>query len=141
MDNSGRCFITSEALSAIFMPKIEYRISLLSKGERFLFSDELYQGGLSMPNPTEISLLNYHFEAAASDAVLTVMLNKSDKDYSTAEELNTVAELARFSYAEIREAVNELHRRGFLLEVKKPYGFVYAVNKLRISNMEFVYGA
>ena len=49
MDNSGRCFITSEALSAIFMPKIEYRISLLSKGERFLFSDELYQGGLSMP--------------------------------------------------------------------------------------------
>ena len=94
-----------------------------------------------MPNPTEISLLNYHFEAAASDAVLTVMLNKSDKDYSTAEELNNVAELARFSYAEIREAVNELHRRGFLLEVKKPYGFVYAVNKLRISNMEFVYGA
>ena len=93
-----------------------------------------------MPNPTEISLLNYHFEAAASDAVLTVMLNKSDKDYSTAEELNNVTELARFSYAEIREAVNELHRRGFLLEVKKPYGFVYAVNKLRISNMEFVYG-
>lgn len=94
-----------------------------------------------MPNPTEISLLNYHFEAAASDAVLTVMLNKSDKDYSTAEELNTVAGLARFSYVEIREAVNELHRRGFLLEVKKPHGFVYAVNKLRISNMEFVYGA
>ena len=60
-----------------------------------------------MPNPTEISLLNYHFEAAASDAVLTVMLNKSDKDYSTAEELNNVAELARFSYAEIRDAVNE----------------------------------
>ena len=42
-----------------------------------------------MPNPTEISLLNYNFEG----------------------------------------------------KVQKPYGHVYAVNKLRISNMEFVYGA
>ena len=94
-----------------------------------------------MPNPIEISLLNYHFEAAACDAVLTVMLNESDRDYSTADELCQVTELARFSYEEIGAAVNELYRRGFLLEVKKPYGYVYAVNKLRISNMEFVYGA
>ena len=94
-----------------------------------------------MPNPTEISLLNYHFEGAACDTVLTVMLNKSDKDYSTVDELIRVAELAQFSFAEIKDAVNELFRRGFLLEVKKPYGYVYAVNKLRISNMEFVYGA
>ena len=93
-----------------------------------------------MPNPTEISLLNYHFEAAACNEVLTVMLNKSDKDYSTVDELIRVAELAQFSFAEIKDAVNELFRRGFLLEVKKPYGYVYAVNKLRISNMEFVYG-
>ena len=41
-----------------------------------------------MPNPIEISLLNYHFEAAACDAVLTVMLNESDRDYSTADELS-----------------------------------------------------
>ena len=94
-----------------------------------------------MPNPTEISLLDYHFEGAACDAVLTVMLNKSDRDYSTADELSHFTELAQFSYEKIRDAVNELHRRGFLLEVKKPYGYVYAVNKLRISNMEFVYGA
>ncbi|MBP1536004.1 MAG: hypothetical protein IK999_18075 [Ruminococcus sp.] len=94
-----------------------------------------------MPNPIEISLLDYHFEAAACDAVLTVMLNKSDRDYSTADELCQVKELARYSYEEIGAAVNELYRRGFLLEVKKPYGYVYAVNKLRISNMEFVYGA
>lgn len=93
-----------------------------------------------MPNPTQISLLNYHFEASACDAVLTVMLNKSDRDYSTADELNHATELAQFSYEEIGDALNELHRRGFLLEVKKPYGYVYAVNKLRISNMEFVYG-
>ena len=94
-----------------------------------------------MPNPTEISLLDYHFEAAACDAVLTVMLNYSDRDYSTVDELCQVMELARFSYEDIGAAVNELYRRGFLLEVKKPYGYVYAVNKLRISNMEFVYGA
>jgi len=110
-------------------------------GSDFLFSDEICQGGLSMPNPTEISLLDYHFEGAACDAVLTVMLNKSDRDYSTADELSQVTELAQFSYEEIGAAVNELYRRGFLLEVKKPYGYVYAVNKLRISNMEFVYGA
>ena len=74
-------------------------------------------------------------------AVLTVMLNKSDRDYSTADELSQVTELARFNHDEIKSAVNELYRRGFLLEVKKPYGYVYAVNKLRISNMQFVYGA
>ena len=93
-----------------------------------------------MPNPTQISLLNYHFEAAACDAVLTVMLNKSDRDYSTPDELNHATELTQFSYEDIRDALSELHRRGFLLQVKKPYGYVYAVNKLRISNMEFVYG-
>ena len=32
-----------------------------------------------------------------------------------------------------------LKNRGFLLEVKKPYGYVYAVNKLRIPNMMFDY--
>lgn len=94
-----------------------------------------------MPNPTEINLLNYHFEAVACNEVLTVMLNKSDKDYSTVDELSKDTELSLFSYEKIRDAVYELHRRGFLLEVKKPYGYVYAVNKLRISNMEFVYGA
>ncbi len=64
MDKSGRCFIT-EALSAIFMPKIEYRTSLLSNEERFFISDELCQGGFSMPNPTRISLprVNYNFDA------------------------------------------------------------------------------
>ena len=36
MDNSGRCFIT-EVLSAIFMPKIEYRTSLLRNEERFFY--------------------------------------------------------------------------------------------------------
>lgn len=93
-----------------------------------------------MPNPTEISLLDYHFEAKACNAVLTVMLNQSNRDYSTFDELTGVTELSMFSHENISEAVYELHKRGFLLEVEKPYGCVYAVNKLRISNMEFVYG-
>ena len=125
MENSGRCFIT-EALSAIFMSKIEYRTSLLSNEERIFISDELCQGGLSMPNPTEISLLNYNFEAKACNELLTAMLNHSDFDYVTVDEFHRYSELCK---------------RGFLLVVQKPYGHVYAVNKLRISNMEFVYGA
>ena len=38
-----------------------------------------------MPNPTKISLprIDYHFEESACEQVLTVMLNKVDKDYST----------------------------------------------------------
>ena len=34
-----------------------------------------------MPNPTEISLLNYNFEAKACNELLTAMLNHSDFDY------------------------------------------------------------
>ena len=48
---------------------------------------------------------------------------------------------SQFTFDELRTAVYELCKRGFLLVVQKPYGHVYAVNKLRISNMEFVYGA
>ena len=141
MDNSGRCFIT-EALSAIFMPKIEYCTSLLSNEERFFISDEQCQGGLSMPNPTRISLprVNYNFDAKACVPVLTVMLNKVEKDYSTVDELCDHDELSKFTRDEIKNAVSELNGRKFLLKVDKPYGCVYAVNKLYIANMEFVYG-
>ena len=78
-----------------------------------------------MPNPTKISLprIDYHFEESACEQVLTVMLNKVDKDYSTVDELAEHDELSMF-----------------LLKVDKPYGCVYAVNKLYIPNMEFVYG-
>ena len=141
MDKSGRCFIT-EALSAIFMPKIEYRTSLFSNEERFFISDEQCQGGLSMPNPTRISLprVNYNFDAKACVPVLTVMLNKVEKDYSTVDELCDHDELSKFTRDEIKNAVSELNGRKFLLKVDKPYGCVYAVNKLYIANMEFVYG-
>ena len=89
-----------------------------------------------MPNPTRISLprVNYNFDAKACVPVLTVMLNKVEKDYST------VDELSKFTRDEIKNAVSELNGRKFLLKVDKPYGCVYAVNKLYIANMEFVYG-
>lgn len=77
----------------------------------------------------------------ACDELLTAMLNHSDFDYVTVDELRHYSELSQFTFDELRTAVYELCKRGFLLVVQKPYGHVYAVNKLRISNMEFVYGA
>jgi hypothetical protein len=83
----------------------------------------------------------YNFEAKACNELLTAMLNHSDFDYVTVDELRRYSELSQFTFDELRTAVYELCKRGFLLVVQKPYGHVYAVNKLRISNMEFVYGA
>lgn len=85
-----------------------------------------------MPNPTRISLprVNYNFDAKACVPVLTVMLNKVEKDYSTVDELCDHDELSKFTRDEIKNAVSELNGRKFLLKVDKPYGCVYAVNKL-----------
>ena len=95
-----------------------------------------------MPNPTKISLprINYRFIASACVLVLTVMLNKVEKDCSTVDELCDHDELSKFTCDEIINAVSELNSRKFLLKADKPYGCVYAVNKLLMANMEFVYG-
>ena len=52
-----------------------------------------------MPNPTRISLprVNYNFDAKACVPVLTVMLNKVEKDYSTVDELCDHDELSKFT--------------------------------------------
>ena len=91
-----------------------------------------------MPNPTRISLprVNYNFDAKACVPVLTVMLNKVEKDYSTVDELCDHDELSKFTRDEIKNAVSELNGRKFLLKVDKPYGCVYAVNKLYIAEVE-----
>ena len=78
--------------------------------------------------------------ASACVPVITVMLNKVEKDYSMADELCDHDELSKFTRDEIKNAVSELNGRKFLLKVDKPYGCVYAVNKLLMANMEFVYG-
>ena len=95
---------------------------------------------VAIPMPKAIGLLDYHFKQNASADILTAMLNKKDKDYSVVEELFDVPDLAQYTQDEIREGVAELYGRKFLLKVTKPYGCVYAVNKLYISMMEFVYG-
>ncbi len=92
-----------------------------------------------MPNPTSISLLNYGFRADASKELLSVMLNCPEIDYSTAEELRHCVKLSHFTQEEIDDAVKELNSRRFLHKVQKPYGSVYAANKLYIANMMFDY--
>ena len=79
-----------------------------------------------MPNPTRISLprVNYNFDAKACVPVLTVMLNKVEKDYSTVDELCDHDELSKFTRDEIKNAVSELNGRKFLLKVDKPYGCI-----------------
>lgn len=91
-----------------------------------------------MPNPTQINLprVDYKFEAKACIPVITVMLNKVDKDYSTVDELAEHDELSMFTRDEIQNAVSELNSRKILLKVEKPYGCVYAVNKLLIHDRE-----
>lgn len=56
-----------------------------------------------MPNPTRISLprVNYNFDAKACVPVLTVMLNKVEKDYSTVDELCDHDELSKFTRDEM----------------------------------------
>ena len=59
------------------------------------------------------------------------------KTYNSIKEL---IDLMSAAHDEIKKAVTELCSRKFLLKVDKPYGCVYAVNKLLMANMEFVYG-
>ena len=91
-----------------------------------------------MPIPNKIELLNYHLSETANK-LLTVMLNKPDMDYAALEKFVNIAELSNCTPDEIYKSVQELYNRNFLLRVQKPYGIVYAVNKLRIADMEFVY--
>ena len=91
-----------------------------------------------MPNPNAITVPNYGFNDCEI-AVLDTMMNHEDTDYSTVDEVSRLDALAEFSFDTISDAMRNLNRRGFLLEVKKPYGYVYAVNKLRIANMMFDY--
>ena len=49
-----------------------------------------------MPNPTEISILNYNFEAKACNELLTAMLNHSDFYYVTVDELRHSSELSPY---------------------------------------------
>ena len=91
-----------------------------------------------MPNPSAIGVPNLRFSEEQM-TILHTMMNEKECDYSTIDEIIQIDVLSDFSDEEIRTAVNELTKRGFLFEIEKPYGCVYGVNKLRIANMEFIY--
>ena len=91
-----------------------------------------------MPNPSAIVVPNLRFSEEQM-IILHTMMNGKECDYSTIDEIVKIDVLSDFSDEEIRTAVNELTKRGFLFEIEKPYGCVYGVNKLRIANMEFIY--
>ena len=71
--------------------------------------------------------------------ILHTMMNKEECDYSMIDEIVKIDVLSDFSDEEIRTAVNELTKRGFLFEIEKPYGCVYGINKLRIANCYSIY--
>ena len=91
-----------------------------------------------MPNPSAIGVPNLRFSEEQM-TILHTMMNEKERDYSTIDEIVKIDVLYDFSDKEIRTAVNELTKRGFLFEIEKPYGCVYGINKLRIANMEFIY--
>ena len=63
-----------------------------------------------MPNPTEISILNYNFEAKACNELLTAMLNHSDFDYVTVDELRHYSELSQFTFDELPSVEKSANR-------------------------------
>ena len=81
----------------------------------------------------------FRFQKKEQRDVLDAMLNNENNDYSTVDELAKSDRLSQYSYEVIGDAVEYLTGRGFLHKVEKPYGCVYAVNKLRIPHMMFNY--
>ncbi len=65
------------------------------------------------------SLFYYHFAPKWLSFILAYI------DYSTINEIARMEELSVYSYEDICTAVHGLKNWGFLLEVKKPYGYVY----------------
>ena len=109
----------------------------------FLFQNEC-QGGLSMlealPEARAFDVPEFfRFQKKEQRDVLDAMLNNENNDYSTVDELAKSDRLSQYSYEVIGDAVEYLTGRGFLHKVEKPYGCVYAVNKLRIPHMMFNY--
>lgn len=91
-----------------------------------------------MPNPKAIDVPRFGFTEVET-IILHTMMNFEDTDYSTVDEMSKLDVLSEYPFEIVRKAMENLNNRSFLLEVKKPYGIVYAVNKLRIPNMMFDY--
>lgn len=91
------------------------------------------------PKQEHLMCLIFQVSEKEQRDVLDAMLNNENNDYSTVDELAKSDRLSQYSYEVIGDAVEYLTGRGFLHKVEKPYGCVYAVNKLRIPHMMFNY--
>ena len=94
-------------------------------------------GDIDFPRHQEYKL------AKISHELFRLMMNNPKCDYATLEEMFTFKEMENYDPAEVCMAVDELTKKekynNLLLEIKKPYGKVYAVNKRRIPEMIFTY--
>ena len=94
-------------------------------------------GDIDFPRHQEYKL------AKISCELFRLMLNNLKCDYATLEEMFAFEEMKNYDTAEVCMAVDELTKKekfnNLLLEIKKPYGKVYAVNKRRIPEMVFTY--
>ncbi|MBR6385345.1 MAG: hypothetical protein IKS03_04385 [Ruminococcus sp.] len=94
-------------------------------------------GDIDFPRHQEYKL------AKISRELFRLMMNNPKYDYATLEEMFAFEEMENYDPAEVCMAVDELTKKekynNLLLEIKKPYGKVYAVNKRRIPEMIFTY--
>ena len=78
-----------------------------------------------------------------SRELFRLMMNNPKCDYASLEEMFGFEEMENYEPDEICRAVDELTGKeeynNLLLEISKPYGKVYAVNKRRIPEMMFTY--
>jgi len=78
-----------------------------------------------------------------SRELFRLMMNESKYDYVTLEEIFTFREMKNYDPAEICTAIDELQKENeknpLILEIARPYGKIYAVNKRRIPEMVFTY--
>ena len=78
-----------------------------------------------------------------SRELFRLMMNDPKCDYATLEEMFAFEEMQHYDPEEVCKAIDELTGKedynNLLLEIVKPYGKVYAVNKRRIPEMMFTY--
>ena len=78
-----------------------------------------------------------------SRELFRLMMNDPRRDYATLEEMFAFEEMENYEPEEVCKAVDELTSKedynNLLLEIVKPYGKVYAVNRRRIPEMMFTY--
>ncbi|MCD7740672.1 MAG: hypothetical protein LUI06_01830 [Ruminococcus sp.] len=68
--------------------------------------------------------------------VLATLINDPECDYVTVNELSSV--FPKDSFNCIHSALDELVRKGYVLELRKKHEVLYAVNKIKIPQMKVI---